>query len=66
VVKDAMPSITKPRCDTEEYATSFFRSGCTSDTSAPYTIPITARAPIHGANCAAAWGKSGIARRRNP
>jgi hypothetical protein len=35
VVKDAMPSITKPRCETDEYATSFLRSGCTSETRAP-------------------------------
>ena len=35
VVKAAIPSITKPRWDTDEYATSFLRSGCTSETSAP-------------------------------
>jgi hypothetical protein len=29
------PSMTKPRWLTEEYATSFFISGCTMATSAP-------------------------------
>src|SRR5207245_3261408 len=31
VVKAATPSITKPRWLTDEYATSFFRFGCTSE-----------------------------------
>ena len=30
-----MPSITKPRWETEEYAISFFMSFCTSVTIAP-------------------------------
>ena len=32
---DAMPSMTKPMCDTDEYATSFFRSVCANATAAP-------------------------------
>ena len=32
------PSVTNPMWLTEEYATSFFKSGCTSDTSAPEII----------------------------
>ena len=34
-VKLKMPSTTNPRWLTEEYATNFFRLGCTIATSAP-------------------------------
>ena len=34
-VSAKMPSITKPRWLTDEYATSFLKSGCTIATSAP-------------------------------
>ena len=34
-VKLKIPSTTNPRWLTEEYAISFFRFGCTSETSAP-------------------------------
>ena len=34
-VKVKSPSMTKPRWLTDEYATSFFMSGCTVDTQAP-------------------------------
>ena len=42
------------------------RSGCTVDTQAPYTIPITASAKTSGANVKVASGKSGRQKRRNP
>jgi hypothetical protein len=45
-----IPSITKPRCATDEYATSFFTSACTIATSAPYRIPASASPKIGGAN----------------
>ena len=34
-VPDAMPSITKPMCETDEYATSFLRSVWANATAAP-------------------------------
>ena len=35
VLKTKIPSVTKPMCETELYATSFFRSGWTRATIAP-------------------------------
>ncbi len=63
-----MPSMTKPRCETDEYATSFLKSGCTSATSAPYTMPITASTSItmRTVGCMATSGKSGTANRTKP
>src|SRR4029079_12017791 len=61
-----MPSTTKPRWLTLEYATSFFMSGCTIATSAPYTMPTTARNPRYGAKNVAASGNSGNANRTRP
>src|ERR1035437_1425744 len=63
-----MPSITNPRWLTDEYATSFLKSGCTIATSAPYTMPITARVRIANrtGGYEATPGKSGTAKRRNP
>ncbi len=43
----------KPRCDTDEYATSFLTSSCTKATSAPYTMPATAMTAMVGAAAAA-------------
>ena len=34
-VPEAMPSIAKPMCDTDEYATSFLMSVCANATAAP-------------------------------
>jgi len=67
-VSAKMPSITKPRWLTELYATSFLKSGCTSETSAPYTMPITASASttVRTVGFIAAPGKSGTASRRKP
>jgi hypothetical protein len=62
----AMPSTMMPMWLTDEYATSFFMSGCTIATSAPYTMPMTARTASQGANAAAARGNSGKANRMNP
>src|SRR5207247_887302 len=39
-VRAQMPSITKPRCATDEYAISFLKSGWTSATSAPHDVGI--------------------------
>ncbi len=61
-----MPSTTKPRWLTDEYATSFFMSGWTMATSAPYTMPMTASAAMYGANASAASGNSGNANRNKP
>src|SRR5256885_12664562 len=41
----ANPSTQNPRCDTDEYATSFLISCCTHATSAPYMIPTTQSVP---------------------
>ena len=41
-------------------------SGCTVDTHAPYTMPTTASAKIHGAKSTLASGKRGRQNRRNP
>src|SRR4051812_12106435 len=40
------PSITNPRCETDEYAMSFFMSFWTRVTIAPYTMPTIARNTI--------------------
>src|SRR5205085_2939305 len=61
-----IPSTTKPRWLTDEYATSFFMSGCTIATSAPYTMPITARNARYGAKYDAASGNNGNAKRTSP
>ena len=34
-VRAQMPSVTKPRCATDEYAMSFLKSGCTIATRPP-------------------------------
>ena len=67
-VPPQMPSITKPRWLTDEYAISFLRSGCTIDTSAAYTMPITASVTNTAAtgSLSANAGKNGIANRRKP
>src|ERR1700722_9559897 len=63
-----MPRMTKPMWLTDEYATSFLKSGCTMATSAPYTIPMTASVRIakRTGGYAATPGKSGTAKRTNP
>src|SRR6202040_1920539 len=43
-----IPSTTKPRWLTEEYATSFFKFGCTSATSAPNNTEIGQSRDPHG------------------
>ncbi len=65
-VSVTMPSTTNPRCETDEYATSFFASSCTYAISAPKMMPITARIATSGASCAAASGNIGQAKRRKP
>jgi len=49
-VMEKIPSTTKPRWLTDEYATNFFTSVCTIATNAPYTIPITASVARSGVN----------------
>jgi hypothetical protein len=66
--KAKMPSITNPRCETEEYAISRFMSFWTSVTIAPYTIPTIAstimRRRTHGV-CTAS-GNIGSEKRTKP
>ena len=65
-VNEKIPSTTKPRWLTEEYATSFFMLGCTMATSAPYTMPMMASTTIHGAQARAAPGNIGRQNRTRP
>ena len=55
------PSMTNPRCATDEYAIRRLRSCCAMHIKDPYTIPTTPSAAMAGAYCSAAAGKSGIA-----
>ncbi len=66
VFSTKMPSVTKPICATDEYATSFLRSFCTVETAAPYRIAMTESTMITGSQICVPIGKSGSANRRNP
>src|SRR5207342_847529 len=56
----------KPRCATDEYATTRFKLGCIVATIAPYVMPITASTSSSGAKSTAACGNIGIAKRNKP
>ncbi len=60
------PSTTKPRCETDEYATSRLMSVWTSAFTAPYTIPITAITPTKVAKYLDASGNSIRLKRISP
>ena len=53
------PSVTNPMCDTDEYAISFFMSGCTSATNPTYTIATSDSTIISVASSALASGAIG-------
>ena len=61
-----MPSVTKPICATDEYATSFFRSFCTAETIAPYRMATTDSRMSSGSQAWTPNGKSGSPNRRKP
>ena len=61
-----MPSVTKPMCDIEEYATSFFMSLWISATRPMYTTAISDSAIITPASLWLASGTMGMEKRRKP
>ena len=61
-----VPSVTKPMCETDEYAISFFMSSCTSATRPTYTTATSDSAITSQAYSWPASGTIGRTKRRKP
>ena len=64
--KRKKPSVTKPICEIDEYATSFFMSVWMSATKPMYTIAMSEIVTINGASRIDASGTMGRMKRKKP